>query len=155
MITIVLIVQTSKEAVFLRQMFLKANIKIISSVPSYASYIKTIQYDPDLVIMEIPEAPRNHLQFLRVIRSNKAIEQKPFILYGPPCDEKSIESILDAGADVFLTKPLNIKELIGKIRELVGSRSKRDYKVAEINQLTEDERLKLSDPEVSRAEKWK
>jgi len=153
MITIVLIVQTSKEAVFLRQMFLKANIKIISSVPSYASYIKTIQYDPDLVIMEIPEAPRNHLQFLRVIRSNKAIEQKPFILYGPPCDEKSIESILDAGADVFLTKPLNIKELIGKIRELVGSRSKRDYKVAEINQLTEDERLKLSDPEVSRAEK--
>lgn len=92
MITIVLIVQTPKEAVFLRQIFLKANIKIISSVPSYASYIKTILYDPDLVIMEIPEEPKTHLQFLRIIRSNKAIEQIPFILYGPPHDKKTSSS---------------------------------------------------------------
>ena len=153
MITIVLIVQTPKEAVFLRQLFLKANIKIISSIPSYASYIKTLQYDPDLVIMEIPEDHKTHLQFLRVIRSNKAIEQIPFILYGPPLDEKCTKSILDAGADDFIPKPLDIKILIDKIRNLVKSGSKRKYKVEEENQLTDDERGKLTDPTISRSEK--
>lgn len=154
MITIVLIVQTPKEAVYLRQIFLKANIKIISSVPSYASYLKTLQYDPDLVIMEIPEDYRTHLQFLHIIRSNRAIEQKPFILYGPSSlDEKSIESMFEAGADAFMVKPLDVKELIEKIRKLVGSKSKREYKVVEKNQLTEDERFKLTDPAVSRSEK--
>lgn len=153
MITIVLIVQTPKEAIYLRQIFLKANIKIISSVPSYASYIKTIQYDPDLVIMEIPEDPKTHLQFLRIIRNNKAIEQKPFILYGPSCDKKSLKSIFDAGADAFMPKPLNIKILIDKISKLVKSESKRKYKVEEKNQLSEDERVKLTDPSISRSEK--
>lgn len=153
MIAIVLIIQNPKEAVFLRQIFLKVNIKIISAAPSYASYIKTLQYDPDLVIMEIPEDPKAHLQFLRIIRNNKAIDQKPFILYGASADEQNVKSMYEAGADVFIARPLEIRALIDKIRDLVRSKSKRKYNVEEKNQLSEDERIKLTDPTFSRSEK--
>lgn len=153
MITIMLIIQNPKDAVLLRQIFLKANIKLISSVPAYASYIKSIQYDPDLVIMEIPDNPKTYIQFLRIIRSNKAIEQKPFIIYGPPCEEQNKKELFEAGADTFLPRPLDLKVLIDKIRFHVKSGSKRKYEVDQKNQISEDEQVKLTDNSVSRSEK--
>ena len=153
MITIVLIIQTPKEAVFFRQVFLRANIKIIASSPAYASYIKTLQYNPDIIIMEIPDDPRMHLHFLRIIRGNRAIEQKPFIVYGPPFDGQGVQEVLDSGADLFLARPLDFKKLIHHIGALVKSASNRKYALEEINQLSQDERTKLIDPNVGRAEK--
>lgn len=153
MMTIVLVIQNPKEAVYLRQIFLKVNIKIISASPSYASYIKTLQYEPDLVIIEIPEEPKAHIQFLRIIRGNKAIEQIPFIAYGPQCDEQCVNSIMEAGADAYMTRPLDIKAMISNISNLVHSASKKKYQVEEKNQLSEDERGKLTDPSVSRSDK--
>jgi HD-like signal output (HDOD) protein/DNA-binding NarL/FixJ family response regulator len=153
MFTIVLIVQNPKETVFFRQIFLKVHFKLISSSPTYASYLKTLQYNPNIVIMEIPEDATSHLKFLRIIRGNKAIEQKPFIVYGPPCDEQSIKNILETGADAFLPRPLDLKVLLDKIGTLVKSASDSKNKIEEINQLSVDERNKLLDKAISKTEK--
>lgn len=154
MLKIVLIVQNPKELVLLRQLFLKVKAKVISAIPTYASYIKTLQYDPDIVILEIPEDPKAHLQFVRLIRGNKAIDQKPFILYGPQFDQENVKKICDAGADIFIARPLDVKALITNIRELIKSASKDSkYQIEEKNQLSEDDRGKLFDPTVSCSEK--
>jgi HD-like signal output (HDOD) protein/DNA-binding response OmpR family regulator len=153
MVTIVLIVQNSKETVYFRQVFLKAGLKIVAASPSYSSYIKTLQYDPDVVIMEIPADASQHLKFLRIIRGNKAIAQKPFILYGPPCDEQGMKNITDMGADIFLPRPLDMKIVIGNIVRLVKSSSDSKYQLEEKNQLPVDEWLQLIDPTVSKCDK--
>jgi HD-like signal output (HDOD) protein len=152
MITIVLIIQNSKEIVNFRQIFMKANIKFTAASPSYASYIKTLQYDPDVVIMEVPEDASQHLKFLKIIRGNKKIAQKPFILYGPPCDEQRVKNILVPEL-IFLSRPLDYKIVIENVVHFVKVSSESKYKIVEKNQLSADDWLQLIDPTISKHEK--
>ncbi|NLE00946.1 MAG: HDOD domain-containing protein, partial [Fibrobacter sp.] len=153
MITILMIIQNPREAVLLRKVFLAANIRIISSVPSYASYLKTLQYDPDIVVMELPSDPKNHIQFLKIIRNNKAIEQKPFIIYGEQFSDEIVKSFYDAGANSYLQRPLDLKLLIEKIRDIVKTSLKRTTPSEGVNQLTTDERELLLDKTIPLEEK--
>ncbi|NLD49156.1 MAG: HDOD domain-containing protein, partial [Clostridiaceae bacterium] len=132
---------------------MKANIKFTAASPSYASYIKTLQYDPDVVIMEVPEDASQHLKFLKIIRGNKKIAQKPFILYGPPCDEQRVKNILGAGADIYLSRPLDYKIVIENVVHFVKVSSESKYKIVEKNQLSADDWLQLIDPTISKHEK--
>ncbi|MBN1983803.1 MAG: HDOD domain-containing protein [Chitinivibrionales bacterium] len=154
MVTILIIIQTPKESVLLKQLFIRANIKVVTSMPSYSSYLKTMQYDPDIVILEIPQNPKSVLQFLKVVKTNKALKQKPFILYGPQFDEENQKPIFDAGASAYMSRPLDLKKLLEEIQKQI----KQNYiqvknAAVDKNQLTQDELQKLKDHSLGIAEK--
>lgn len=153
MITILLIIDDVNEALKLRQTFLKVNIRVIPAEPSYSSYLKTLQYDPDIVIMEVPATPKNHVQFLRLIRNNKGIEQKPFILYGPQFDPKVVEAIIATGANAYLTKPLDFKKLLEVTKSLLLEHSAKQSGITEKNQLSKSELTALCDAAVPKQKK--
>jgi len=153
MITILTIIEDKNEAIRLKQIFLKINIRVIPAEPSYASYLKTLQYDPDIVIMEVPASPKGHIQFLRLIRNNKGIAQKPFILFGPSFDPKIIEVFRATGADSYLTKPLNVKKLFDEIKTLLLEHSTKKSGIIEKNQLSKVELTALYDTSISKHKK--
>jgi HD-like signal output (HDOD) protein len=153
MITILTIIHDPKQSVVLRQIFLKLHIKIINSQPTYGSYLKALQYDPDIIIMELPADPKAHLKFLSAIRCNKAIGQKPFILFGPSFDETTNKVISASGASKYLTLPLDLKKLFEEIRVLIHSHSIKNQPSQDKNQLTTDERAKLFDKSVAKEPK--
>jgi HD-like signal output (HDOD) protein/DNA-binding response OmpR family regulator len=103
--------------------------------------------------MEFPNAPKAHLRFLSVIRSNKAIEQKPFILFGPPFEDKIVKIITAAGATVYLPQPLDLKQLFDSIRGLISRHTQTKYKTTGKNQLTKEEYAALYDKSKGKQEK--
>ncbi len=153
MITILTIIEDKDEYIRLRQTFLKVNIRAIPAEPSYASYLKTLQYDPDIVIMEVPANPKSHVQFLRLIRNNKGIAQKPFILFGPDFDARIIEAFRATGADSYLKKPLDLKNLFEIIKKLLLEHSASKSGVNDKNQLSKVEVAALYDASISKHKK--
>ena len=90
MITALTVIQTSKESVFIKQGLIKVGMKVVASPLNVASYLKALQYDPAVVIMELGENPRAQIEFLKLVKANKTISSKPFVLYGPPMDPKLV-----------------------------------------------------------------
>ncbi len=148
MVTILTIIDSPSDTAFFNKVFHQVNIKVVSAEPSYASYLKTLQYDPDIVIMEVPANPRTHLQFLRIIRNNKAIDQKPFVLFGPSFDQPTLDALFGVGADAYFARPLNIKEIVEKIRDILLHIATRKDTSTEVNQLDQDELESLRDTSI-------
>ncbi len=71
---------------------------------------------PDLVILGIPQAGEDRWQTLRRIREVSSV---PVIMLTVPDDrEGNIES-LERGADSFVTKPFDMRELRARVRALL------------------------------------
>jgi HD-like signal output (HDOD) protein len=153
MITILSIIQDKKQAALFQAIFTKLKIKIITTDPTYGSYLKSLQYDPDIIILELPQDPTPHLKFLTAIRRNKAIEQKPFILFGPQFNEKVISAITSAGGISYLPLPLDLKKLIDEIRICILKAAAQKHNTVEKNQLSKIEMNRLFDKTVPKQTK--
>jgi HD-like signal output (HDOD) protein/DNA-binding NarL/FixJ family response regulator len=153
MLTILTIIESTRESTTLKAIFTKAHLRVVESAPSYSNYLKTLQYNPDIVVMELPQNPKSHLQFLRIVRNNKALDQKPFILFGPPQEQSVLESFYECGADSYLCRPLDYKALITAIRNLLLAKAASHRDSTEVNQLDHDEKALLRDASVASSRK--
>ncbi len=149
MATVMIIAHDPKESVLLRQVFLKLSINVVTCLPTYASYLKTLQYAPDVVLMEMSANSKMHLNFLKVIRSNKGIAQIPFVLFGPEQDPRVCEFLGALGLTTYFKRPFDIKEMIKAAFALI--QAKKQKKKAEINknQVADEELKKLLSKSVS------
>ena len=82
--------------------------------------------DPDIIIMErqLPVTPGNEPS-LEVLQSSYT----PVIIMG---DEDETAEMLELGADAYMVKPLNLAELLARVRSLLGRRT-RFYRLYENN----------------------
>ena len=63
MVGLMLIAVSERERQILDMAFSQQNIKIAQSDPTYANYIKVLQYLPDVIIMEIPKMGGEQFHF--------------------------------------------------------------------------------------------
>ncbi len=146
MITILTILHTPSDEACIKQILLKASYRMVASKPTYGSYVKSLQYDADLVIMEVPIDLKAHLHFLKLVRNSPGIRQKPFILLGPSFDPKIIEVIKQYGANAYLPKPLDTNMLLEAIRGNIKKNLSEKPASIDRNQLEEEELQKMYDP---------
>jgi two-component system, OmpR family, response regulator len=73
-----------------------------------------------LVILDLQIGRNNGLDVLREIRSRSAV---PVITTGYPCDEIDPVIGLELGADDYLSKPFDLRELWARIRAILRRRS--------------------------------
>jgi len=79
-----------------------------------------IEQVPDLIILDISMPKMDGYQVCERIKSNKKLKDVPIIMLtalGAPVD-KIVGKAL--GADAYLTKPFDNKELLNKIEELIA-----------------------------------
>jgi len=88
------------------------------------AYRKILDRKPDIVISDIMMPVMDGLQLLRRIRSNPETQLIPFILITAKAMTESKLECLEQGADDYLTKPFEIKELFLKVRNLTDRRDK-------------------------------
>jgi len=166
MLTVMQIIKTQKEGAFFESVFKKANITCVKALPSFQVYVQMLQYDPHIVIMELPKSPNFHLKFLEVIKSNCEIKQIPFILYGPRLQPELLPKIKNLGVASYMTRPIDMRRMAAEIIKVVGTRTdgvagtnrnqSKDISAAgEKNQMSRDELEKLFNPSIKKSEKLK
>ena len=74
------------------------------------------QSDPDLILLDVLLPGMDGLDLCRTIRRTSAV---PIIMLTARDDSHDVVAGLEAGADDYVTKPYNVKELAARIRSLL------------------------------------
>jgi two-component system, OmpR family, KDP operon response regulator KdpE len=86
---------------------------VIEAAKGSDGVIAVASYHPQLVILDLGLPDKDGLSVLREIRTWSAV---PVIILSVRDSEDSIVKALDLGADDYVTKPFNTKELLARIR---------------------------------------
>ena len=78
------------------------------------------EFRPDLVVLDVMLPDINGNAVCRTIRADKSLEHVRIIIVSGVVNREDVETLLDAGADDFLQKPFDVKELVNRISELVS-----------------------------------
>lgn len=76
---------------------------------------------PDVVLLDVMMPDLSGLDVLRFMRQNPRLQKTPVIILSARCMPSDIQSGLDAGADIFLTKPVGCEDLRSAVEEVISA----------------------------------
>ena len=76
-------------------------------------------HSPDLVLMDIQLPGMNGIEALGVLRENPATAHIPVIAVTASVMQQDRKLITEAGFDAYIGKPINLKEFLQAVREMI------------------------------------
>jgi two-component system phosphate regulon response regulator PhoB len=86
---------------------------------------KARDYKPDLMIFDIMMPELSGLQLCRIARSDPLMEEVPIIFLTAKGEVEDRVQGLESGADDYISKPFNIKELLLRVSRVIGRNAKQ------------------------------
>ncbi len=101
-----------------------------------------IQKPPDLVLSDIMMPTLDGFGLLRALRNHEALKTIPIILLSARAGEEARIEGLQAGADDYLVKPFNARELLARVKANLNLELHRARQEAEASKQESEERYK-------------
>ena len=93
--------------------------KVDYSYDGFDGYLKTKEFQPDLILLDWMLPNISGIDLLKKIRSDETLEQIPVImLTAKYMEEDKLEGWED-GADAYITKPFSVKEVLARITSVL------------------------------------
>lgn len=93
--------------------------KVDYSYDGFDGYLKTKEFQPDLILLDWMLPNISGIDLLKKIRSDETLEQIPVImLTAKNMEEDKLEGLED-GADDYITKPFSLKEVLARITSVL------------------------------------
>lgn len=93
--------------------------KVDYSYDGFDGYLKTKEFQPDLILLDWMLPNISGIDLLKKIRSDETLEQIPVImLTAKNMEEDELEGLED-GADDYITKPFSVKEVLARITSVL------------------------------------
>lgn len=108
---------------FIRQV-MADHYQIILAEDGKDAWEKILQHVPDLVISDLMMPGLNGNELCKKIKSHEATSHIPVILLTARADQQSKLEGLHTGADDYLTKPFDARELQARVQNLIVQREK-------------------------------
>ncbi|NQT90480.1 MAG: response regulator [Candidatus Omnitrophica bacterium] len=80
---------------------------------------KIKELKPDLVILDITMPKMHGYDVCRLAKANEETRDIPIIMLTAHAQKKDIEEAMESGADTFISKPFEPKDLLEKIEKLL------------------------------------
>jgi len=138
MLCFLLIIENEKERQILSVAFEQMKIKVITSTPTYSNYVKATQYNPDLILMEIPRINTDQVHFVNLVRKNYKTKKIPVFAYGAKIEEGIKRHLMQNGISVYIEKPLKFSNLMQTIKKYLQM-SKKSLADVEVKNKSEKE----------------
>jgi len=81
-----------------------------------------IEHKPDLVLMDIQLPGMNGIDALGVLRSDATTADIPVIAVTASVMQQDRKLITEAGFDGYIGKPINLKEFLATVQQMLGAR---------------------------------
>lgn len=124
MINLMLLAVNEREQQILKMAFEQVKIKVMLSSPSYANYVKTLQYLPDIILVELPRIHAEQLHFSALLRKNGKTKRIPIIGYGNKTDELIKRSIIKNGVQVYIERPIKFSMMLNSVEKFLKTVNK-------------------------------
>src|ERR1700710_2092600 len=90
------------------------------------------QHRPDLVLLDVMMPNIDGIEVCRRLKSDAAFPFLPVILVTAKVDTKDVVAGLEAGADEYLTKPIDQAALVARVKSVLRIKALHDQ-IAEMN----------------------
>lgn len=106
--------------VFLQKLFLNAHYRV-TAVEDGRKALKVVRDDaPDLVVLDLIMPGMDGYTLCSMLKRTQAFKA-PIVILSGRAGEKDAQAAMDAGATVFVHKPVKSKELLAKVEELLAA----------------------------------
>lgn len=120
----VLIVDDSDDVRLYLKKLLEVEYKIVEAVNGSEGIKSAIEFNPDLIISDVMMPSMDGFEFCRQIKSDWHTSDIPIILLTAKASFESKLEGLEIGADDYLTKPFESRELFVRIKNLLEQRKR-------------------------------
>jgi DNA-binding response OmpR family regulator len=116
----ILVVDDDREIVRVVRAYLEqANYQVLTAYDG-ATAIHTIRHDrPDLVVLDVMLPDQDGWSITRTVRGDTRLAALPIILLTARVDDADKIVGLELGADDYITKPFNPREVVARVRSLL------------------------------------
>jgi len=134
----ILVVDDTPQNVLLLADLLSSKGYTVTTAASGAEALRLIEAEPpDLVLLDVVMPTMSGYEVCRTIRANPTTEVLPVVMITALDPAQERVRGLDAGADDFLTKPINQPELLARVRSLLRIKSLYDTVQIQARELSE------------------
>ncbi len=122
---------------YLSDILRKANLNVITAKNGAEGFAQAQVYRPEVIITDLMMPNVSGLDLIRMIREDSDLRGTPMILLTAKADEDTRIEGVERGADAYVSKPFNDRELLAEVRNLRALKE-NERRVAELNRyLTE------------------
>lgn len=121
---LILVVDDEPDVVELLEIFLEDDYYTIGALNATEGLKKARQNSPDLIILDVMMPDLNGLEACRILKDDILTKSIPVMIFSALTDTSDKKNGMKAGANAYLTKPINPKELLKTIAELILEKSK-------------------------------
>lgn len=122
--TIILVVEDNRDVrAYIRQ-YLEPAFKVIEAIDGMDGVEQALEIIPDLIITDVMMPKRDGNELCRILKTEEKTSHVPIIMLTAKADRDSKVQGLEIGADDYLIKPFDSKELLARVNNLVNQRRK-------------------------------
>ncbi|MEZ0450480.1 response regulator [Sphingobacterium thalpophilum] len=100
---------------------------VITATDGEDALAKALEFIPDLILSDLMMPYMNGAELCRAIKTNIATSHIPFILLTAVTDSDSQLHALEHGANIYLTKPYDNKQLFLSVQNLIAVSNKKSH----------------------------
>lgn len=109
----IMIIDDERDIIFLLRDFFTFNDYEVITAFNAQKATEKLSEGPDLILLDINMPMKNGIEFCKQIRDNTDC---PIIFLTARTEESDILAGLNVGGDDYITKPFNIRELLGRVQ---------------------------------------
>ncbi|GBO54407.1 adenylate cyclase [Pseudanabaena sp. lw0831] len=117
---------------YLRRVLNQAGYSVISAHNGAHGYTQAQEYRPDLIVTDLMMPQVSGLDLIAMIRQDPQLSGIPMILLTAKANEETRIEGTEMGADAYLAKPFNDRELLAEVRNLLALKT-NERRVAQLN----------------------
>ncbi len=117
---------------YLRRILNSAGYSVISAYNGEHGYAQAQEHRPDLIVTDLMMPHVSGLDLIVLIRKNQDLSGIPIVLLTAKANEETRIEGTEIGADAYLAKPFNDRELLAEVRNLLALKT-NERRVAQLN----------------------
>ena len=117
---------------YLRRVLNQAGYSVISAYNGAHGYTQAQQHRPNLIVTDLMMPQVSGLDLIAMIRKDPQLSGTPMILLTAKANEETRIEGTEMGADGYLAKPFNDRELLAEVRNLIALKT-NERRVAQLN----------------------
>lgn len=101
-------------------------LRVVTALDGQAALDRIEREQPDLVLLDVMMPKRSGFEVCRTLKDDPRYRDMPIIMVTALNERGDEERATDAGADYFLSKPVNRRELLERVEGLLRIRKLRN-----------------------------
>ena len=116
----ILLVDDSTTALMMEELVLKKSYDVVTAKDGAEALKMAVAEKPDLILLDVVMPKMDGFEVCRVLRGIEVTKNIPIIMVTTRGEGKNVEAGFASGANDYVTKPINHRELLSKIQRHLG-----------------------------------